>query len=130
MNFAIVVLGAPSASQASLSALRFSEAVLAQGHGIYRVFFYQDGVQAGSSLAAPPQDEVDIQSSWQLMAADHQVELISCIASCLRRGVINEVEAERYEKPASNLAPGFEISGLGQLIDAALSADQIVTFGA
>ena len=129
MKFAVVVLGAPYSTQASLSALNFVQAALRQGHEVYRVFFYQDGVLAGTSLAAPPQDEPDIYAGWQEVARTHSVELISCIASCLRRGILNEDEATRYERPAPNLAPGFEISGLGQLIDATMSADRVVTFG-
>ena len=100
------------------------------GHELLRVFFYHDGVHAASSLAAPPQDEADIPLHWQIFAREHDVELTACIASCLRRGVLNETEAERYEKDGANLAPGFTISGLGQLIDAAINADRIITFGA
>ena len=54
----------------------------------------------------------------------------TCIASSLRRGLLNDAEAERYEKTAANLNAAFEISGLGQLIDAGLAADRTVTFAA
>ena len=129
MKFAVVVLGAPQASGACTSALQFSQAVIAEGHELIRVFFYEDGVLAASALAAPPQDEIDITQQWQRFSQEHKVELIACIASCLRRGIVNATEAERYEKSASNLADGFEISGLGQLIDATINADRVVTFG-
>lgn len=129
MKFAIVVHGAPYSSEAAQSALHFARAVKARGHDLYRVFFYHDGVYNGSALMAPPQDEPDLGEQWRTLAADG-TELIICIASSLRRGVLDETEANRYDKPASNLASGFTISGLGQLIDAALSADRLVTFGA
>jgi tRNA 2-thiouridine synthesizing protein D len=48
----------------------------------------------------------------------------------LRRGLLNEAETERYERTAANLNNAFEISGLGQLIDAGLAADRTVTFAA
>jgi len=130
MKFAIVVHAAPYSSEGCLSALKFAEAVLASGHEIVRVFFYHDGVYAATALAAPPQDEIDIVAGWCQLHEAHNVELVACIASCLRRGILDPTEAERYEKPASNVAPGFLISGLGQLIDATLNADRIVTFGA
>jgi tRNA 2-thiouridine synthesizing protein D len=43
--------------------------------------------------------------------------------------MLDATEAQRYEKSASNLAPHFTISGLGQLIDGALTADRTMTFG-
>ena len=129
MKFAIVVHGAPSSSESSLSALHFARAVRKQGHELYRVFFYHDGVQNGSALMAPPQDEPDIGAGWQTLAEDG-AELVICIASSLRRGVLDRAEADRYEKAGGNLSAGFAISGLGQLIDAALTADRVVTFGA
>lgn len=127
MKFAVVVHGAPYASESSLSALHFSNAVLSRGHELYRVFFYHDGVHNGSALTAPPQDELDIVAGWQALSAN--TDLVICIASSLRRGVLDATEANRYERAAANLADGFTISGLGQLVDAALTADRTVTFG-
>ncbi|XOV88563.1 MAG: sulfurtransferase complex subunit TusD [Pseudomonadota bacterium] len=129
MNFAIVVHGAPYSAEASHSALHFIEAALAAGHGIYRVFFYHDGVYNASALLAPPQDEWDLGARWQALA-DANIDLVVCIASSLRRGVLDETEADRYEKVHHNVAGGFVVSGLGQLIDATLNADRTITFGA
>ena len=97
---------------------------------IYRVFFYHDGVYTGNGAIAPPQDEPDIRQMWSSLAAANQIELIVCIASALRRGVLDRTEADRYEKSNANLDSSFTISGLGQLIDAGLNADRLVTFGA
>ena len=130
MKFAIVVQGAPYSHEASLSALHFAKAALNAGHEIYRVFFYNDGIYNASDLIAPPQDETNIRAAWLSLAETHKVELITCIASSLRRGLLNEAEAKRYEKTAANLNAAFEISGLGQLIDAGLAADRTVTFPA
>lgn len=130
MKFAIVVQGAPYSHQASLSALNFTNAALAAGHEIYRIFFYNDGVNNANDLIAPPQDETNIHAAWISLAQTYNIELIVCIASALRRGIVNESEADRYEKSSSNLNPAFTISGLGQLIDAGLTADRTVTFAA
>ncbi|MCY1175138.1 putative sulfurtransferase DsrE [compost metagenome] len=59
----------------------------------------------------------------------HQLDGVVCIAAALRRGVLNPEEARRYERPAANLAEGWELSGLGQLHEAAQMADRLVSFG-
>ena len=130
MKFAIVVHGAPYSSGSAWSALHFAAAVLRTGHEIYRIFFYHDGVHNGNALMAPPQDELDLHEAWVQLAERHQVELVVCIASCLRRGILDAREADRYDKAAHDLGAAFQISGLGQLIDAGINADRIVTFGA
>lgn len=130
MKFSIVVHGAPYSTQASLSALHFATAVLEEGHELYRVFFYQDGVYNANRLVTPPQDETDIVSRWSNFGLENDVDLVTCIASSLRRGILDGTEAERYEKPAGNMAPGFVISGLGQLIEACITSDRVMTFGA
>ena len=130
MKFAIVVQGAPYSSQAPLTAIHFAQALLEKKHEIIRVFFYQDGVHCGNSAIAPPQDEPDIRKMWSEFALEHEIELIVCIASALRRGVLDKTEADRYEKNSASLDEAFTISGLGQLIDAGLNSDRLVTFGA
>ena len=129
MKFAVVVYGAPYSSQGCLSALKFAEAILNEGHEILRVFFYHDGVYTANNLIAPPQDEPDIPAMWQSLAEANGLDLVACISSCLRRGIVDETGASRYGKKADNLRDGFTISGLGQLIDAALTADRLITFG-
>jgi tRNA 2-thiouridine synthesizing protein D len=129
MIFSIAIYAAPYTSQASDSAYRFALALLENGHTLYRVFFYQDGVHTASSLSTPPQDETHFTQNWQTLAQQHKVDLIVCIAAALKRGLLNQQEATRYDKPAFNLAEGFDISGLGQLLDAAVISDRLITFG-
>lgn len=130
MIFSILVLGSPASSQSARTALRFSRAALAGGHSISRVFFFDDGAHIGNALATPPQDEVHWGEQWQQLGADHDIELILCVSSALKRGVLDTTEANRYEREAANLLPHYEISGLGQLVDATLNSDRVVTFGA
>ena len=130
MKFVIVVQGNPYASQSCHSALSFAQAVVDGGHELLRVFFYHDGVLVANHMTAPAQDEMDIGAAWQAFAESHDIELVACIASCLRRGILDETEAGRYEKTTATIAPGFVISGLGQLVDATINADRVVTFGA
>ena len=129
MIFSLAIYSAPHTSQASDSAYRFAETLLSEGHSLYRVFFYQDGVYNSNNLLTLPQDETDISSGWQQLSAKYQIDMVVCIAAALKRGILNQEEAERYEKPAHNLRDGFAISGLGQLVDAALMSDRLITFG-
>ena len=46
-----------------------------------------------------------------------------------RRGLLDEDEAKRASKDSNNMAEGFQISGLGQLIDAGIQADRLIVFG-
>jgi tRNA 2-thiouridine synthesizing protein D len=129
MKFTLVIHSAPYQSASADTALRFARALLASGHELYRVFFYRDGVHNASALASPPRDEHSLPLAWQQLAREHQLDLVVCIAAAVRRGVLDENEAKRYEKPAANLAPGFELSGLGQLSEALIQSDRIITFG-
>jgi tRNA 2-thiouridine synthesizing protein D len=118
MKFAVLVNEGPYQHQASDSAYLFCRAAIAAGHEVMRVFFYHDGVYNANKLSEPPQDDRNIVKRWSELAQQHGVDLVVCVAAALRRGIKDEV-----------LAPGFRISGLGQLIEAGIEADRLVTFG-
>jgi len=128
MIFTLAIYSSPS-SQASDSAYRFAKSLLHNNHTLYRIFFYHDAVYQSSALNTPPQDESNKTNEWRILAQKYDIDLVVCIAAGLRRGVLDAKEAERYEKPASNLGDGFELSGLGQLIDAVVHSDRVITFG-
>ena len=129
MQFSLLILGSPSSTQSASTAFRFAQAVINSGHTLYRVFFYHDGVYCANELVTPAQDEENLPENWASLAAEHNVDLVVCIASALKRGVIDKAEALRHEKPASNLSENFSISGLGQLVDASIVSDRVITFG-
>lgn len=118
MKFGILVNEGPYTHQASDTAYQFVKAALEKGHQIYRVFFYHDGVHNASKLTEPPQDDRHIVNRWSRLAQEHEIDLVVCVAAALRRGIRDE-----------NLAPGFRISGLGQLVESGIRADRLVTFG-
>ncbi|MBM3367477.1 MAG: sulfurtransferase complex subunit TusD [Betaproteobacteria bacterium] len=129
MKFGILVNEGPYTHQASDTAYQFAKAALAKGHEIYRVFFYHDGVNNATRLTVPPQDDRNIVKRWSELAAAHKLDLVVCIAAAQRRGLMDKSEAKRNAKDADNIAPGFRISGLGQLIEAGIQADRLVVFG-
>ncbi|KZZ48494.1 hypothetical protein A3760_23550 [Oleiphilus sp. HI0122] len=110
--------------------MQFCRAAIKQGHEIYRVFLYRDGIHLSTRLATPPQDELNIYSEWQTFSAENNIEIITCIAAAARRGLIDESEAKRHNKDTHNMHLSGELSGLGQLIEAHIIADRLVTFGA
>lgn len=128
MKFAIAVFSAAHAPS-SRRALLFAQAALAGGHEIVRLFFYQDGVYNASASVVTPQDELDLPRQWHTFVSDHQLDGVVCIAAALRRGVLNEEEARRYQREAVAVGAPWELSGLGQLHDAAQDADRLICFG-
>ncbi len=129
MIFSLMVNEGPYNHQASDTAYHFAKAVLDAGHEIFRIFFYHDGVNNGTRLTTPPQDERNIVERWSALAEKHKVDLVVCVAAAQRRGIADEDESKRNGKDADNIAPGFRISGLGQLIEAGIQSDRLVEFG-
>ena len=129
-TFALMVLGAPLSSQAPHTALAFARAAVQSGHRILRVFFFHDGVHCGNELLVPVAGQPALAQEWSALAAQYHIDLVVCVASALKRGVLNASEARRYDKAAANLHPQFDLSGLGQWVEACAQADRVVTFGA
>ena len=129
MKFGIVVNERPYTHEASGAAYQFSKAALEKGHEVLRVFFYHDGVNNGTRLTTPPQDDRHITNRWSELAEQHGLDLVVCIAAAQRRGIVDPDEAKRQGKDANNIASGFRISGLGQLIEVGIQADRLMVFG-
>jgi len=129
MKFAIQVNEGPYQHQAADSAYQITRAALEKGHEVFRVFFYHDGVNNATRLTTPPQDDRHIVNRWSELAEKYNLDLVVCVAAAQRRGVVDADEAKRNGKDATNLAPRFRISGLGQLIEAGIQSDRLVVFG-
>ena len=129
MKLTIQVNEGPYQHQSSDSAYNFTKAALEKGHEVFRVFFYHDGVLNGTRLTTPPQDDRNIVSRWTELAQEHDIDMVLCVAAAQRRGIVDDGEAERNGKDATNIAPGFRISGLGQLVEGGIQSDRLVVFG-
>ncbi len=129
MKLTIQVNEGPYQHQSADSAYFFTKAALEKGHEIFRVFFYHDGVNNGSRLTTPPQDDRNIVKRWSELAKEHDLDMVVCVAAAQRRGIVDDGEAERNGKDATNIADGFRISGLGQLVEGAIQSDRLVVFG-
>lgn len=129
MIFSLLVQESAVGRQSSHAAYRFACALLARGHTLYRVFFFADGVHNSSALNYAASGEADLPALWQQLATEHGVDLVSCVSSALRRGIVDEREAARHALGAASLRQGFELSGLGQLVEASIRSDRILDFG-
>ncbi len=117
MKLAVLILDGPYNHQAPDSAYNFIQAALKKGHEIIGVFFYDDGVINSTKLMEPPQDDRHIGKRWSELGKSG-IDLVICIAAAKRRGIADDV-----------LIENARISGLGQLVDMAVAADRLVTFG-
>lgn len=129
MRYAIQVNASPYHSNTGYSAYRFIKAALAQGHEIFRVFFYHEGIYHALKHNTPPDDELHMTRLWSELAQQHSVDLLVCISAAQRRGLLSADEAQRQGKKDDDLAAGFRIGGLGQWLEALVEADRVIVFG-
>ncbi|SJM92384.1 methylsulfur transfer protein [Crenothrix polyspora] len=129
MKFALQINSSPYQSNTGYSAYLFIKALLAQGHEVFRVFFYHDGIYHAFKYNTPPDDELHFSCQWSQLAKQHNIDLVVCISAAQRRGLLSADEATRQGKHDNDVADGFRISGLGQLIEATLEADRFIVFG-
>lgn len=128
LTYTLVVNGSVYGSQSARCAYLFAQALIEEGHQLISVFFYQDGVNNGTRLTVPANDEFDLVNHWQALATTHSVRLETCVAAALRRGIVSENEAKQHHLESNNLAANFNQSGLGSLAEALLMQDRVVQF--
>jgi len=129
VKFSIVIYAAPYSTESAATALRFAQSLIQQGHELYRLFFFGDGVHNASKLTVVAQDEINLQQQWSKLIEQYDIDSVICVSSALRRGVLDQTEADRHELGTASAFESSEIAGLGQLIDAALHSDRVVNFG-
>lgn len=128
MIYSLLVLTSPNNGLTARTAAAFAKAALARGHSIKRVFFLGEGVLHGAAAAVFPQDEAHPLHDWLELWRLHGTELLLCVSSALRHGMLDAGEAKRHEIGLATIHPAFSIAGLGQLIDANAASDRLITF--
>lgn len=127
-KIAVIVSSGPYGSQGASSAYQFCTSAVKAGYEIVGVFFYQEGVLNANQLVSPASDEVNLPDFWAQLATEQQFPLEVCVSASLRRGIVNEVEAQQLSLKQFNLKSPFVLSGLGQLAELSASADRLVQF--
>lgn len=128
MRFCLLILAAPGTNGAR-SAYHFTRAALSQGHEITRLFFYHEGVHNASAMTAPPRDEEHLPAEWTELITRHRLSATVCVASGVRKGMIDDVQSKQLQREQGNMRPVFKVAGLGDLVSGAAEADRLVTFG-
>lgn len=100
------------------------------GQRIERLFFYHEAAYIGSDLTIASQDEQNLPEDWQSFIQDNDLDAVVCIASGLKRGIVDDSESRRYEKSQHSLNSNLELAGLGQWVEAVNNADKHIVFGA
>jgi tRNA 2-thiouridine synthesizing protein D len=129
MRFAIQVNASPYQSNTGHSAYQFIKAAVAQGHEVFRVFFYHEGIYHALKHNTPPDDELNLTLCWSEIAQQHNIDLVVCISAAQRRALLCSDEAQRQGKQGDDIATGFRIGGLGQWVEALIEADRVIVFG-
>lgn len=123
----LMITTAPFLGVQHALALRFVRQWLASGNRIKRVFFYGDATLVANANIQPPQGQVSLTEQWAQWAHTSGVPLQVCIANAIRRGLLDQDEAQRYNK-AQTLHPAFELVGLGELAAVGMDGDKLVQF--
>ena len=113
MKFTVIVNAHPE-SLAAHTALRFCKAVIANGHTLYQIFFYGEGVINGAAG-----ERSALTQAWAQLVGENQIDAVCCVGSATTRDLGSKAD----------LAEGFTISGLGQMIDGLVHSDRVMTFG-
>ncbi|VFP83011.1 sulfurtransferase complex subunit TusD [Candidatus Erwinia haradaeae] len=128
MRFCIIVTGPSYGTQQASNAWLFANALVATQHVLESVFFYREGVLNANKFNTPANDEVNLTRLWQSLHHNYGVKLNLCVSAALRRGIYDHKESCNMHFTSSNLAIGFQLTGLSELATATLTSDRIVQF--
>lgn len=85
-------------------------------HQVSAIFFLFDAAYTANSFIEMPTDEPNISQQWSEFAHKHHVRLVVCSASAARRGIC-----------VTNLATGFNLGSIGELVESCDAADRVVS---
>lgn len=121
MKFSLAIYSSPEQNSSAHTALDFAEELLCQGHHIYRLFFFNDGVLNCADT------NNTVNRAWQKLINTQQLDAIVCIASAQKRGLDHSKDTADW--PSKNIHSAFSAGGIAQLIDATVQSDRIISFG-
>lgn len=119
----VLLITSPPTSIHAWHALGLAQA-LHDKQEVFRVFFYQDGVQVANNLLWVPDDQRNLAHEWKKLS----IRLPVCVSAALARGITDAENAQRHCLNHHNLAEGFELVGLGELADAVQLAHRLIQF--
>lgn len=127
-SFTLLLTQSPLANNSHYLALEFAYALLKQGHQLNNVFFYQDAVYVGLNGQTPIQGQEPLMQAWQQLAIQYSIPLQLCIATAIRRGIVDGTEQQRYNLPCATMAAEFNLTGLGEMAASCQESDRVIQF--
>lgn len=116
-SFLIISHAENYANQSSRTALKFAQAVIAQGHTLEAIFFYQQGVSMANSKADIPSDELDNREAFIELNQQHKVPLLICVTAAEKRGLL-----------ADDCDSHFTVAGLAEMATISATVDRVIQF--
>ena len=128
VNYTILISSSPFMGSQHQLAMRFIRTALENDHSIERIFFYGDAVLAANRYQVPPQGQKSLADTWADFASELSLSLHACIANSVRRGIVDQREAERYNFDSPSLHSAFTLAGLGEMSEVVHDSDKMVQF--
>ena len=80
------------------------------------VFFYGDAAHTANGLRWQSADQINLTKEWQTLAEQFQLALPVCVSTALSRGISDTDNSTRHQLNGDNLATGFTLVGLSELV--------------
>ncbi len=80
------------------------------------VFFYAEGASTANALRWQTAEQINVCKQWQALASQYQLDLRVCVSTALARGVTDAENSQRHQLTGANLAEGFRLVGLSELV--------------
>ncbi len=122
-TFSLHVLGGQPTTSV-YSALQFTRSVYKLGHTLRAVFFNAEAVYIALDQAS---DEFNVAQDWINLSQQYDFKLLLCSTATKHHGVLSNTEAELLNK-APSLRAGFELAGLGELIELSQHSTRFIVF--
>lgn len=136
MTFSLILLQGPD-TQTPFTAFQVAQSIINQNHALEQVFLFHEAAYLAHKFRHnfhhdfhhSPEGKFNIQQQWQRLAEQHSIALNVCISAGIKRGIYNQMEAERYNIPTATIADGFNLVGLGELAEIINGSDEVITLG-
>ncbi|MBS9779679.1 MAG: sulfurtransferase complex subunit TusD [Moraxellaceae bacterium] len=114
----ILITNAPQQPLAKL-AVRYACSALAETNNNNKkieIFFYGNGASTANGLTWQSAEQTNICHEWQKLAEQYQLNLSVCVSTALARGVTDKENSQRHQLSGDNIAEGFRLVGLSELV--------------
>lgn len=128
LKYCIFVNHSPYDTQNSFSALKFSDALISEGHFLNSVFFYNEGIYNGNLMVLQERDEVNFVSRWKNIKKKSGCKLNICISSANKRGLFDKKTVEYSKKFNINLDKYFNLTSLVDFSKSVFFCDRLIQF--